>query len=82
MKIGIDIDDTICDTWEYVRPFFCKYFNLDENLIRKSNLAYEDVLGISIEKYYDFARKYYPSNIKNAKIKDGVVAVLNKLKEE
>ena len=27
MKIGIDIDDTITDTWEYIIPVYSQLFN-------------------------------------------------------
>ena len=44
MRIGIDIDDTICDTWEYSLPFFSKYFeiNLDELKELEIDMIYLD----------------------------------------
>ena len=32
MKIGIDIDDTICNTWEFVKPYYEKKLNLYTNI--------------------------------------------------
>ena len=32
MKIGIDIDDTITDTWKTLIPIYSKVFNKDLNL--------------------------------------------------
>ena len=29
MRIGIDIDDTICDTFDFVLPYCCKYYGVD-----------------------------------------------------
>ena len=36
MKIGIDIDDTITDTWKTLIPIYSKVFNKDLNLLSKS----------------------------------------------
>lgn len=32
MRIGIDIDDTITDTMEYMTDIISKYFNIDNNI--------------------------------------------------
>ena len=32
MRIGIDIDDTICDTREVLIKYVCKELNLDYNI--------------------------------------------------
>ena len=63
MKIGIDIDDTICNTWEFVKPYYEKKFNLDKNITE--NNSYFKALNCSLEEYYDFCKKnIYPSNVK------------------
>ena len=34
MRIGLDIDDTICDTFELVLPHICKYYNLNYSVFK------------------------------------------------
>lgn len=40
MNIGIDIDDTITDTFDYLMPFIAEYFNADINYLKKNNISY------------------------------------------
>ena len=35
MRIGLDIDDTICNTFELALPHICEHFNLDYKEYRK-----------------------------------------------
>lgn len=35
MRIGIDIDDTIMDTFDYMVPFVAEYFGLDPDEMKK-----------------------------------------------
>ena len=55
MRIGIDIDDTICETWEYVKPIYKKHFNLSDEELNKNK--YSRVLKCTIDEYYDFIKK-------------------------
>lgn len=80
MKIGIDIDDTICDTWEYVMPYVAKYYNISYDDLKKSEKYYEKALDISLEEYCKFAKKFYDKITLNVPLKKDVVEVLNDLK--
>ena len=51
MKIGIDIDDTICSTWEIITKEMCKEFNLNYEEAIKSKKAYNDLINLSQEGY-------------------------------
>lgn len=78
MRIGIDIDETICDTFGFVLPYICKYFNLDYETVKKQDYSYE-----YFEKkydYYSFAKKYYKVLVPLVPLKNGVVKYLNKIK--
>ena len=33
MRIGIDIDDTITNSWEYLKPFYAKEFSLTQDYL-------------------------------------------------
>ena len=80
MKIGIDIDDTICNTWEFVKPYYEKKFNLDKNITE--NNSYFKALNCSLEEYYDFCKKNISKLTFNVPVKKDAVMYINKLKEE
>lgn len=79
MRIGIDIDDTICDTFEFVLPYCCKYYSVSYEDAKKNNYSYE--YFINNYGYYDFAKKYYGKIIPYVPLKKDVVRVLTKLKK-
>ena len=82
MRIGIDIDDTICDTWEYLIPYLSKYFNIDENILRKAQVPYYEACNCTYQEYCEFARKNYDILTPNFKLKKGVKEIIDKLKNE
>ena len=57
MRIGIDIDDTICCSIENILPHICKYYNLDYEVEKNKSLSYEYYHGL--DNYLDFAKKHY-----------------------
>lgn len=82
MKIGIDIDDTICDTWQYLLPYMSKYYNLKEEDVRKTNKYYYEALNITFDEYMKFAKKNYASLVPNVKLKKDVIKVITNLKNK
>lgn len=79
MRIGLDIDDTICDTFEFILPYCCKYYGISYEEAKKNNYSYE--YFINNYGYYDFAKKYYGKLISYVPLKKDVVKILNKLKK-
>lgn len=82
MKIGIDIDDTICDTWEFLVPYLSDYFGLDIEDLRKSSLPYYEACHCTFEEYCFFAKKYYSNFSQKYKLKNYVCEILSKLRKE
>ena len=80
MKIGIDIDDTICRTWKYVKPYFKKRFKVDTKTLREN--SYSRSLNITREEYYEFFKKEISPLIPYVPIKRDAKKYINKLKEE
>lgn len=80
MRIGIDIDDTITNTWETLMPIFSKRFNrtLDENLLP---YYYQLKDLITIDEYFNIMREY-EDILKDVSLKENVVNIINKLKSE
>ena len=60
MKIGIDIDDTITDTWKTLIPIYSKVFNKDLNLLSKSAPYYQSIkdLNITVDEYFNIMKPY------------------------
>lgn len=73
MKIGIDIDDTICSTNESL----VKYQDI---FIKDKNIS-SDILWNSNDFKVEFLNKYLKDIYANAKVKDNCIKVLNKLYE-
>jgi len=90
MNIGIDIDDTISETFETLLPYSQKYTIQD--LKRKSNINLEGNLsdhfyivyinGWNEQEALEFWEKYYAEILRQLNIKKFASEVINKLKQE
>ena len=89
MNIGIDIDDTICNTYEVFLPYFKKY--MEEELKREYHFDLEDKtdyyklekrFGITEDEDFAFWEKYFPTIVKEVLPKDNSVEIIKRLKEE
>lgn len=79
MRIGIDMDDTICSTFDFILPYCCKYYGIDYNEAKEKKYSLEYL--INNYGYYDFAKKYYGKIIPYVPLKKDVVKYLNKIKK-
>ena len=54
MRIGIDIDDTITDTWSYMVPIYSQVFNIPVEELSNSLPYYNSVkkLNLTVEEYF------------------------------
>ena len=61
MKIGIDIDDTITDSWECLIPYYSRLFNVPEDKLHKSLPYYESIKDkvSSVDEYYKIMLPIY-----------------------
>lgn len=90
MIIGIDIDDTITDTYEvmmnYGQEFVTKELKkepiIDENKKCMTHFYLKALLGWNDKEEEEFFIKYYEKIVKNVKPKTLALDYLNKLKEE
>ena len=90
MNIGIDIDDTISETFETLLPYSQKY--TIEDLRRKSNISLSGdisdhfyivhVNGWNEQEAMVFWEKYYAEILRELNIKKFAADVINKLKEQ
>ena len=84
MRIGLDIDDTICNTNEVLMKYAHKYNAEHGNkpLLNSNTNNFGEVFGWNSDEVNDFFRTYYLDALKEIEPKDKTKEVLNKLKEE
>ncbi len=81
MNIGIDIDDTITDTFDFLMKYVAEYFNLDINYLRKNNFSYNN-LHLNCRKYeFEFAKKTYAKLLPSIPLKKDVSEYIRKIKD-
>lgn len=53
MRIGIDIDDTISESWKYLKSYFKKEFQISGRILREEHLIYQfkNIVTFVKEKY-------------------------------
>lgn len=81
MKIGIDIDDTMADTFDYLMPYVAEFFNIDIKYLKDNNISYSNLPKKMKEQELEFAKKYYDKVIPNTPFKPKVAEYINKIKE-
>ena len=82
MNIGIDIDDTITNSWEYLKPIYEKEFNIK---IDENTLPYYKAVNKKINLTFDeFAKRLnkYDHLKKDIPLKGDVVEIIKKLKQD
>lgn len=89
MNIGIDIDDTISNTFETFLPYMKKFVEQDLNRKLDLNLSsrtdYYNIIekyGLNEEEARGFWEKYYIPMLENVNPKISAVEVINTLKEK
>lgn len=82
MRIGIDIDDTICDTWEFLIPYLSKHFNVDILELKNSNKIYYEACNCTFLEYCNFIKQHSKIWALQYQLKPNVKEVIEKLKQE
>ena len=90
MNIGIDIDDTISETFETLLPYAQKYtieelkreskINMNQDFLNHFYIVYMN--GWTKEEAMEFWSKYYGEILKNVNIKKFASEVINQLRKE
>lgn len=81
LNIGIDIDDTITDTYYNLLPLIAIKYNLDLDTLFKKKYPYGHFHRV-LPNYMDFCRKNTESVIKIVPLKKHVTEILSQLKED
>lgn len=80
MKIGIDIDDTMADTFDYLMPYIAEFFDVDIKYLKDNNISYSNLPKKMKERELEFAKKYYDKVIPNTPFKPKVAEYIDKIK--
>lgn len=80
MRIGLDIDDTICNTYDLVLKYVCKYYNLNYKEYKNKKISY-DYFKKNLESFQIYAKNNYKYIIPNSPLKKGVIKYITKLKK-
>ena len=89
MNIGIDIDDTISNTYEYLFPYAQQYTinELKKEIKNVNRNALDHMYTTTFhnwnkEEEKEFFRKYYKEILNKVQPKEYAVEVINKLKKQ
>lgn len=82
MRIGIDIDDTIMDTFDYLMPYIAEYFKADILDLKKGNISYSNLPEEWKAQEIAFCKKYYDTVVPDTPIKPDAAWYIKKIREE
>lgn len=80
MRIGIDIDDTMTDTFDYLIPYVSEFFKIDIDYLIKNNISYTTFTDDMKKRKTEFEKKYYDLVIPNTPFKKEVSEYIKKIK--
>lgn len=80
MKIGIDIDDTMTNTFDYLVPYISEFFGMDIEFLKNHNISYNTLPKEMKKRELAFAKKYYDIVIPNTPFKNEVSDYIKKIK--
>ena len=81
LKIGIDIDDTMTETSDYLRPYVAEFFGLDLQYLKENNISYSNLPEELRSRNLEFAQTYYDKVIVDTPFKPKVSEYIDKIKE-
>lgn len=81
MKIGIDIDDTITETYKTLVNIIAEKYNLKAEEILEKKLDYDELYD-SLPNFHEIRKEVFNKMAPNVPLKESVIEVLTKLKEE
>ena len=82
MRIGIDMDDTITDSWECLIPHYSKIFNIPEKKLHTGKPYYEAVKHlVTVEEFFYIMGIIYDKVIPHVHLKPHVKETIDKLYE-
>lgn len=81
LRIAVDIDDTITDTFDYMMPYLAEFYHVDLEYLKKNNISTSNLTEGMREKQAEFMNTYFDMALLNVPIKTDVAFYLQKIKE-
>lgn len=81
MNIGIDIDDTIVNTYERLLQLICMRYDMNFNELVSKKLPYKEIYK-GLENFDNIKKDLFPIMAKSVTLKENVVEIITKLKNE
>ena len=81
MNIGVDIDDTITNTYETLLTIISMKYGLNHKKLISMNLGYDEIEK-SLDNYDLYKKDLFSVMAKSVTLKENVVEILNKLRDE
>lgn len=82
MVIGVDLDDTITNSFEDLMPFFAEYFGLDLDYCKDNNYSYNNFPEELKDKKNEFIKYLQEKKlISKISVKENTIQVLKELHE-
>ena len=67
--IGIDIDDTLTNTFDYLLPYVAQYYGASEDELRKQNISYNTLPEEWNKRQTEFFKMYFDDIIEHTPFK-------------
>lgn len=81
MRIAIDIDDTLTDSFDYFQPYVAEFFGVKVEELREKNISYSNLPEEWAENELDFCRTYYDRTAADTPFKNGAADGVRTLKK-
>lgn len=82
MKIGIDVDDTITDTFDYLMPYVAEFFGADYEELKSKRISYSNLPLEWLPQEKEFGKKFFDKVVPHTPIKPFAVEVIKRLRAE
>lgn len=80
MIIGIDIDDTIMDTFDYLMPCIAEFYGADIKELKEKSISYSNLPKEWKEREIEFCRAYYDKVVPDTPIKPNAAEYIKRIK--
>lgn len=84
MRIGIDVDDTITNSYDVIFDLIGKVYNKDSNKLKEDGVNYSDVMEdhVNFPNYDKFVSDNFDKIIPNVPLKENAKDIINKLHDD
>ena len=81
MRIGIDIDDTMADTFDFMMPYVAEFFNMDLEYLKENNISYNTLTDEMKKRENEFAKTYFDTIAPDTPFKPDAKEYVDKIKQ-